>query len=55
MLGYESKDLDAMTYAVGKASKFIPSDKTSILKGLEDAEMFLKGLWAEGYFDQLRM
>jgi hypothetical protein len=49
MLGYTMNDLDNMTRAIDVAYKYVstPDD----LKGLEQANEFLQGLWAEGYFD----
>ena len=49
MLGYTEDDLDKMIIAVDRAYKYVtdPEDKAGLLQ----AEQFLQGLWAEGYFD----
>jgi len=51
MLGYELDDLDEMIRAVCLSKKSVPSTQIKIHAGLDKAEEFLKGLWAEGYFD----
>lgn len=51
MLGYELSDLDEMIRSVGLARKSVDSNQNRIIEGLEKAEDFLQGLWAEGYFD----
>ena len=57
MLGYTQEDIGTMQYAIETAKKFYlhyPSDlmdKTKIITGLEEANKFFDGLWAEGYFD----
>jgi hypothetical protein len=51
MLGYELNDLDEMIRSVGLAKKSIANNQTRILEGLDKAHDFLRGLWAEGYFD----
>jgi len=50
MLGYNEKDIAQMTDAMEDAIK---SGRLSdeITDGLEKAQSFLDGLWAEGYFD----
>ena len=49
MLGYDEDDLDKMIRAIDVAYKYVtdPDDK----EGLLNAQSFLQGLWAEGYFD----
>jgi hypothetical protein len=49
VLGYTKEDLDNMSNAVHNAYKYVttPEDKEGILQ----AQSFLDGLWAEGYFD----
>jgi hypothetical protein len=49
MLGYTIDDLDKMSNAVHNAYKYVTTaeDKEGILQ----AQKFLQGLWAEGYFD----
>jgi len=51
MLGYELNDLDEMIRSVGLSKKSVSLKETRILEGLDKAEYFLQGLWAEGYFD----
>ena len=57
MLGYEMADIDRMINAIHDVKLFYlrsPSDlmnKDPLVKDLEDAIIFLQGLWAEGYFD----
>ena len=51
MLGYTVEDLDEMIRSVGLAKKSISNEETRINVGLDKAEEFLQGLWAEGYFD----
>ena len=52
MLGYELKDLDEMIYAIGSVLTTVNSDDDPFLfNNLWKAQEFLKGLWAEGYFD----
>lgn len=51
MLGYTIDDLDEMIRSVVLAKKSIPSTQIRIHAGLDKADEFLKGLWAEGYFD----
>jgi hypothetical protein len=50
MLGYTEIDIAVMTDAIEDAIK---SGRLSdeITDGLEKAQSFLDGLWAEGYFD----
>ena len=50
MLGYTETDLAVMTDAIEDAIK---SGRLTdeITDGLEKAQSFLDGLWAEGYFD----
>ena len=50
MLGYTETDIAIMTDAMEDAIK---SGRLSdeITDGLEKAQSFLDGLWAEGYFD----
>jgi len=49
MLGYTETDIAVMTDAIEDAMK---SGRLSdeITEGLEKAQSFLDGLWAEGYF-----
>ncbi len=57
MLGYTQDDIDTMQACISIAKKFYlshPSDlmnKKPVLDGLEMANSFFDGLWAEGYFD----
>ena len=58
MLGYTESDLDEMMNAVHDAklfyiinSKDTYVDKELLVNNLLKANDFLKGLWAEGYFD----
>jgi hypothetical protein len=57
MLGYDIEDLAIWQECIEAAKQFYlkhPSDlidKTKITNGLEQANKFLDGLWAEGYFD----
>jgi hypothetical protein len=50
MLGYTLEDLNNMIESVGIAhdSTYSPS---ALKDGLAQAQSFLQGLWAEGYFD----
>lgn len=50
MLGYQLQELSHMINSVGIAYEAITSPE-DIRTGLLKAEQFLKGLWAEGYFD----
>lgn len=51
MLGYTLDQLDEMVRSVGLAKKSVPSTQIRIHEGLDNAYEFLRGLWAEGYFD----
>jgi hypothetical protein len=51
MLGYELNDLDEMIRSICLSKKSVPSTQIRIHAGLDKAEEFLRGLWAEGYFD----
>jgi len=57
MLGYTQNDIDTMMGSIEIAKKFFlshPSDlmnKKPVLDGLEMAQSFFDGLWAEGYLD----
>jgi hypothetical protein len=52
MLGYEMADVDEMIYAIGSVLTTVNSDDDPFLfNNLWKAQEFLKGLWAEGYFD----
>ena len=51
MLGYTIDELDEMIRSVGLAKKSISNEETRINDGLDKAQEFLQGLWAEGYFD----
>ena len=57
MLGYTQNDIDTMQASISLAKKFYlshPSDlmnKQPVLDGLDMANSFFDGLWAEGYFD----
>jgi len=59
MLGYTQNDIDAMQASIEIAKKFFlshPSDlmnKQPVLDGLDSAQSFFDGLWAEGYLDYL--
>ena len=49
MLGYTEQDLNNMRLAIENAS-FV-TDDTTMNYWLDQANDFLGGLWAEGYFD----
>jgi len=49
MLGYEMTDINEMCKSIELARRVVT--KESVIKGLDKAESFLQGLWAEGYFD----
>jgi hypothetical protein len=49
MLGYDLQDINHMCQSIELARRTV--DKTSIIDGLNKAEDFLQGMWAEGYFD----
>jgi hypothetical protein len=57
MLGYDQEDISIMQECIETARKFYLSypsdlmDKKRITTGLEQANSFFDGLWAEGYFD----
>ena len=57
MLGYTEEDLNRMINAIHDVKLFYlrsPSDlmnKDPLVKDLQDAVIFMQGLWAEGYFD----
>jgi hypothetical protein len=57
MLGYDQEDISIMQECIETARKFYLSypsdlmDKRRITTGLEQANSFFDGLWAEGYFD----
>ena len=57
MLGFDQEDINIMQECIETAKKFYLShpsdlmDKTRITTGLEQANSFFDGLWAEGYFD----
>jgi hypothetical protein len=57
MLGYDQEDILIIQESIETAKQFYlkhPSDlmdKTRITTGLEQANSFFDGLWAEGYFD----
>jgi hypothetical protein len=51
MLGYSIDDLDEMIRAVVLSKKSVPNTQIRIHEGLDKAQQFLEGLWAEGYFD----
>ena len=57
MLGYNQDDINHMQAAISIARKLYlayPSDlmdKSEVLQGLDKANSFFDGLWAEGYFD----
>ena len=52
MLGYELSDLDDMINGIDTAMYLIDHpDNEHIYNKLNRASDFLKGLWAEGYFD----
>ena len=52
MLGYSKEDLDEMTNAIDSAMTTVnPDDDPWLHSRLYMASDFLKGLWAEGYFD----
>lgn len=52
MLGYELSDLDDMISGIDTAMYLIDTPENEhIHNKLNRASDFLKGLWAEGYFD----
>jgi hypothetical protein len=57
MLGYDKEDIAIMQECIEKAKQLYLSypsdlmDKTRVTTGLEQANSFFDGLWAEGYFD----
>ena len=52
MLGYTDNDLTDMMYGVDTAMLLIDSNENpAIYNYLVTTSDFLKGLWAEGYFD----
>ncbi len=52
MLGYTDNDLTNMMYGVDTAMLLIDSNENpAIYNYLVTTSDFLKGLWAEGYFD----
>jgi hypothetical protein len=57
MLGYDLEDIVIMQECIEKAKQLYLSypsdlmDKTRVTTGLEQANSFFDGLWAEGYFD----
>jgi hypothetical protein len=57
MLGYDKEDIVIMQECIEKAKQLYLSypsdlmDKTRVTTGLEQANSFFDGLWAEGYFD----
>ena len=50
MLGYEIEDINKMQACISMVSK-AASLPSHIKEGLEMANSFFDGLWAEGYFD----
>jgi hypothetical protein len=50
MLGYDEFDLSKMIMSIQDVSKDLDAP-AHIKDGLNKAEDFLQGLWAEGYFD----
>ena len=53
MLGYEQNEIDTMQAAIRIAKHYIPANSSNdeVRRGLEMANSFFDGLWAEGYFD----
>jgi hypothetical protein len=53
MLGYEQKDVDLMQASITIALGYVPvnSSNDEVRNGLEMANSFFDGLWAEGYLD----
>ena len=57
MLGYTQNDIDTMQASISLARKFYLShpsnlmNKQPVLDGLDMANSFFDGLWAEGYLD----
>ena len=53
MLGYEQSDIDVMQASISLAKHYIPANSSNdeLRRGLEMANSFFDGLWAEGYFD----
>jgi len=52
MLGYEVYDQEEMVTAIQSALTTVnPDDDPWLYNNLWKAQEFLKGLWAEGYFD----
>lgn len=52
MLGYTSKDIDRMKFALNMASFYLPPAQEDIKIRLEEVHSFFDGLISEGYFDQ---
>jgi hypothetical protein len=51
MLGYTSKDIDRMKFALNMASFYLPPAQEDIKIRLEEVHSFFDGLISEGYFD----
>ena len=53
MLGYEEKDIYTMQAAINIAKSYIPANSSNdeVRRGLDMANSFFDGLWAEGYLD----
>lgn len=53
MLGYEQEDINMMQAAITIAKAYMPlnSSNDEVRKGLDMANSFFDGLWAEGYLD----
>jgi len=51
MLGYEQSDIDTMQAAIRIAKSYLPANSSNdaVRNGLEMANSFFDGLWAEGY------
>ena len=53
LLGYEQSDIDVMQASISIAKHYVPANSSNdeVRRGLEMANSFFDGLWAEGYFD----
>jgi len=52
MLGYELSDQEDMITSIQSALIIVnPDDDPRLYSNLKKTEDFLRGLWAEGYFD----
>ncbi len=53
MLGYTEEDIYKMQASISLAQSYLPANSSNdeIRNGLEMANSFFDGLWAEGYLD----